>query len=273
VGNGAVLHTVDAGQTWQARTSIDARFGTPYSVAYPHPDIAFVGALAGRGHVLRSSDGGLSWDSVHTGHGGIPYLFFVNSQTGWATAADSIYKTIDGGASWTAVEIPARTAFRSIFFTSDQIGFAVGFGGSPQRSILLTTIDGGDSWAETSFASADALQDVWFADAQHGAVVGRDAATGGTVLLTTANGGGNWTEVTHDLPSNFKSWAVSFADLSIGTIVGSGTEHGAFRTEDGGSTWVLEDAPGLNAALLDLVMLDAQHGIAVGQNGEMYRRQ
>jgi photosystem II stability/assembly factor-like uncharacterized protein len=116
------------------------------------------------------------------------------------------------------------------------------------------------------------LFDLWFADSQNGFAIGSAAGSASTVLLKTGNGGGFWEEMSHDLP-DLSTPSVSFGDALTGTVLGAAAEGLIYRTEDGGSTWVVEQAPGLNMLLLDVVMLGPDHGVAVGQGGLIYRRQ
>jgi photosystem II stability/assembly factor-like uncharacterized protein len=131
---------------------------------------------------------------------------------------------------------------------------------------------GGDSWTDVPQPSTDALFDLWFADSQNGFAIGSAAGSASTVLLKTGNGGGFWEEMSHDLP-DLSTPSVSFGDALTGTVLGAAAEGLIYRTEDGGSTWVVEQAPGLNMLLLDVVMLGPDHGVAVGQGGLIYRRQ
>lgn len=84
----------------------------------------------------------------------------------------------------------------------------------------------------------------------------------GHVLIS--RGADEWRQV--GSPVRVMLTGISFADTSSGVAVG----HDAvvLRTTDGGETWLLAHAdPDRDAPLLDVQLLDARHGLAVGAYG------
>lgn len=79
--------------------------------------------------------------------------------------------------------------------------------------------------------------------------------------------GENWVQV--PTPTRATLTAVAFADENNGWAVG----HDAviLRTRDGGRSWILQNfEPELERPFLDVLLFDAQHGLAVGAYGLMY---
>ena len=76
-------------------------------------------------------------------------VFFINDSVGWAAngAYASVYKTIDGGVTWTlqlsenSAALPGNYYFRNIEFLNENIGFVGTLNG-----VFLKTIDGGSTW-------------------------------------------------------------------------------------------------------------------------------
>jgi photosystem II stability/assembly factor-like uncharacterized protein len=58
-----------------------------------------------QGVVLRTFDGGLSWQPLQVGNNETFFnqIYFADTQHGWLVARDNIYRTTDGGASWLMV--------------------------------------------------------------------------------------------------------------------------------------------------------------------------
>lgn len=133
-----------------------SRIFRPFAVAVgPHPTQAAVLYVADRNRqIFKSTDGGSTWPVTGTG---IPSLQSGNTRAGfvfWPGDAntlfffrgDSLYKTIDAGISWTALNAAAPLAGKSIF------NMVVDPNGSAPLLYLATTggvfksIDGGSVW-------------------------------------------------------------------------------------------------------------------------------
>jgi photosystem II stability/assembly factor-like uncharacterized protein len=140
---------------------------------------------------------------------------------------------------------------------------------------IFRTEDGGVSWQQLNSSTTLAnLLGISFTDARTGTIVGSDGA-----ILHTTDGGASWAS---QWPAYFYTlFGVSFTDANTGTVVGAnftmaapGSPYGAdsgriLRTTDGGATWKLQYAGGY--ALYGVSFMDANTGMAVGQNGTIMR--
>jgi photosystem II stability/assembly factor-like uncharacterized protein len=101
-GYGALMETLDAGLTWEL-TGEKNEFFT--SICFPSP---FVGYMVGRtGSILKTIDGGKSWDWQRNGNNPIPPRFhfnevaFLTNEIGYIVGDKGvIWKTENGGHSW-----------------------------------------------------------------------------------------------------------------------------------------------------------------------------
>jgi len=112
------------------------------------------------GRMDVTSDGGRTWRAaaldLPAGASGEPYApYFLNADTGFATARGSIYRTADGGGHWQRVyRLPPKVAgdfaLGPVAFATPERGYAVlNFsscwpGGCPDA--VLATSDGGRHW-------------------------------------------------------------------------------------------------------------------------------
>lgn len=88
----------------------------------------------------KSSDWGQTWIPIDTITGRVTVICFPSSLVGYIVKNDtSLYKTTDGGNSWTFFGTKPR--LNSIDFINDTIGYAVGNNG-----LILHTKDGAQSW-------------------------------------------------------------------------------------------------------------------------------
>ena len=86
-------------------------------------------------------------------------LYFVSPSTGWIVHGDGeIYRTTDGGQSWTMQYRNLNAHFRSVAFLNDQHGFAGNVGpgefGAVETTPIFETTNGGQIWLPaTGFGS------------------------------------------------------------------------------------------------------------------------
>jgi photosystem II stability/assembly factor-like uncharacterized protein len=150
-------------------------------------------AVGGFGTVLRSTDGGDSWEPLSFDWEAIlndflePHIYAVQiGDDGVVTMAGEfglILRSSDSGDSWEV----ANKGEASIFgmHLHGQQGFAVG-----QDGLLLGSSDGGATWQEVEVPTGANLLDVWFSDD------GRVLVAGIRELLVSDDGGDTWRSAT-----------------------------------------------------------------------------
>lgn len=113
----------------------------------------------------------------------ITRLYFLDSTTGWAgTSVGAVYKTTDGGVTWSLAATAAPSSVSGLTFTSASNGWLVAGDGK-----LYKTTNGGSGWTSTTLQVDALFRDVDFANANDGLVVG-DAG----VVYRTFDGGATW---------------------------------------------------------------------------------
>lgn len=179
VGGDLAYRTTDGGTTWsQASLPALPGGGSLSGVEFIDADHGFaVGGTPGEdpedewddpvppsnGFILRSDDGGQSWQTVTEGlEGALQRVSFADSQHGWAVGGGEtglILHTYDGGANWAPQTVPAGQGGAADFvadvdFVDNQSGYAIGNIGEGTPMVLLTE-DGGVNWAvDASYAQA-----------------------------------------------------------------------------------------------------------------------
>ncbi len=207
VGNGGtILHSSDAGLTWQPQAS-----GTTESLA----SVDFVDASHGW------AVGGQNWAEDD---------FTVPG----ATFTGVILATTDGGVTWTSQSELDDKAVADVAFVNDKEGWAVG-----TRGLIVHTTDGGAAWTGQTSGVASNLMSVAFVDALHGYAGGAEGT-----ILATSDGGATWTRLRTAEKSLDWTAVSSLAVDGNGTVwagLGSRSMTGDFprlaRSSDGGRHW------------------------------------
>ncbi|HEY9114151.1 MAG TPA: PKD domain-containing protein, partial [Bacteroidales bacterium] len=131
------------------------------------------------------------WTKVFEQTGGSIYLtdlWFVSDnqwQTGWMLSTSSVFKTTDGGTTWTEYTNGLESGCSHVCFVDANIGYiSNGFGK------VFKSTDGGETWTNVYTSSTNNLGEVAFKDALHGVVAGNQ-------IIYTSDGGATWQVATN----------------------------------------------------------------------------
>jgi len=140
---------------------------------------AVVDIIAG-GAIVRTTDGGNTWDTVFFYDEELFSIDFTWEGVGYVAGDDgAIVQTLDGGETWQELESGVNTALRGIDFSSKTTGTIVGDNG-----IILRTENEGLSWIQQTSGLTDNLLGVQCVTDMFGVVVGEHG-----VILRTSTGG------------------------------------------------------------------------------------
>jgi photosystem II stability/assembly factor-like uncharacterized protein len=200
-------------------------------------DMSFANANLGfllldDGSVLTTADGGVHFSprtavpgTQAAGGSATPRsIMFTSPTTGYAaTAAGDIFKTTDGGSSWSNVH-SGSPAINELYFVDAAHGYAAGV------NVLLATDDGGQTWGQKLLGLPRFLN---LASIRCATVQLCVLATAtGTELVRTADGGATSTLVT---ASTDPIYAAAFA--SAGRVSAVGANGTTVASDDAGQTF------------------------------------
>jgi len=201
-------------------------------------------AVGADGLVLKTTDGGKSWERREkVTNLSLNDIFFFNDK-GWIVGQDGlILVTDDGGISWDKKATGTEAMLFRISFINSDRGFAVGGKGT-----ILSTEDGGEVWKPCPVdwlsiltdelilggVISPNLYDVFFFDESVGWIVGDNG-----IVFRTSDGGKNWELMRIGLfPPLF---SVFLRNQSEGWAVG---QNGlVLKTNDGGENWTEMKVP------------------------------
>jgi photosystem II stability/assembly factor-like uncharacterized protein len=137
---GVICKTYNGGIDWTFQSSDNEQKSMFFTNAR-------TGYFSGYGIIQKTSDAGKTLNNLDVSGDYFTSLFFINNKTGFACGFNGgIYKTIDGGNTWSEVfktvnVLRKRIHLNSIYFINDNCGFAAG-----EEGVFLKTKDSGNSW-------------------------------------------------------------------------------------------------------------------------------
>lgn len=210
-------------------------------IFFNDPQLGFIAADSGK--ILRTTDGGNSWEMTKISDSEADNLFFTDAASGWLSDRNSIFHTADSGKTW--VKNYDRAELKDIFFINADTGWAAGW-----YYGMLFTGDGGITWTNQELLDGYYFDFVYFKDNRTG------WAAGPTGMRKTTNGGASWMQITKPAEENI--YDIKFFNSGIGWLVGS---YGLImKTEDGGETWNEQHhTPDVYNAFKKIKILDSMH--------------
>ncbi len=220
--------------TWTEQTSPLAT--QLYSVSAVDDNVAWACGAAGK--VLRTTNKGVTWTNVS---GTIPASLALYNIFGWdanialvtgSGSNNDIYRTADGGATWTLVNSQAGGFGNALWMTDANNAYQVGDPVGGNWTMLKST-NGGVNWstwatvASTAAGWNNALMilgnNVWM-------------GTNANYLMYSSNMGANWSQQTTTFTNQYSVW---FNTASVGLAGYSALNV----TTNGGTNWAALTSP------------------------------
>jgi photosystem II stability/assembly factor-like uncharacterized protein len=262
----AIAQPTEAAASGWHDSRTEAYKGKRDDIHFATAKIGFYGT--GAGDFFRTEDGGASWAKIWSKPGTfIRAIGFIDATTGFfgnvgdyypnVTDKVPLYRTGDGGRSWSPVVVPGAdvegicaidilrtTAIHQGQLRERVVVHAAGRVGGPAK--LLRSTDGGKSWRLIDLSrQAGMILDVKFLDPQIGLVFAgsnSDIQQSEALILKTRDGGRTWREVYRSGRKLENSWKASFADARTGyatvqTYDPERQQQVVVKTVDGGDSW------------------------------------
>ncbi|MFH0735803.1 MAG: YCF48-related protein [bacterium] len=263
------------------------------AVDFPSFNIGY--AAGDNATIIKTSDAGLTWNTLTTGGASLLYgIDFTNDTIGYACGyLGLIVKTTNGGTNWFTSFNGSTQGFMDIQFVDENIGLAVA-----NEGLILRTTDAGASWNTIPSGTTAYLKDIslfnnsvlYIAGEQGKILKSTDLGLTWTSLNspwdayetvcftddTTGFAGGSYGYIRKTTGAGDSLWSITASAGSSSWInsiyfVNSLTGYAAcgaviMKTTDGGTNWeIIKD--GLSKIPFDLTFTDELTGFAVGSDG------
>lgn len=240
-------------QSWEtlAGAPVTSRHNDAYFIS---PDTGWV--VDGSARIHRTNDGGQTWqEQFFQPQTHLRSVGFLDAQRGFAGSVGAgefnttdpypLYRTSDGGATWSRVEVfdgPEPVGLCGMYVVNDSTVVAVGRVRGP--AIFVKTTDGGETWTSRDMSDVAAgLIDVYFPHPDTGFAVGltdEEHSLSRGVVVATTDGGETWATRFTTTRTGEWSWKLSFPTRETGYASlqrNSRSPIYFLKTRDGGETW------------------------------------
>ncbi|AZA82124.1 hypothetical protein C1637_10170 [Chryseobacterium lactis] len=149
-------------------------------------------------------------------------MYFVNESVGFVCGNTGvIYKTTNGGVSFTSVSLSINTTLNDVFFINPNIGFVAGENGT-----LYKTTNQGATWIPTPL-NTTGIDKILFINDNEGYVTGN---SGG--IFKTTDQGNTWIALSTNTQSRLYD-----IKYNTGKLYAVGSDNRLLKSSDMGQTW------------------------------------
>jgi len=242
-------------------------------------DVYFVNSNNGvviGGGIIKTSNGGNSWNVTVNNiqmRGWMYDVMFTDANSGYSVGQTYdisytsywgvIYKTTDGGGSWSNSIITyenqnQNTEFRAIHSTGAGLIYAGGLNTMATNSLFKST-DNGNTWLTLNFFHD--VNSIWFASADTG-LIASDLG-----IFKTTDAGITWNNI---LPTPEALFSLNIKN-NFGFAVGASGK--IYKTIDNGVNWTFMTSPVTNQSLNRVFVVSDYLAYAVGTSGTILKYQ
>jgi photosystem II stability/assembly factor-like uncharacterized protein len=207
-------------------------------------------------------------------------LSAVSERVAWVSNdAGTVLRTIDGGLTWQSVGPPGTSGLlvRDVEAFDEDTAVILSLGFTPDAFRIYRTTDGGQNWT-LAFQNTEptAFYDCMAFFDKHRGLALSDPINGRFRILATSDGGRTWGIVDADMPPALPTeFAFAASGQCITTAGGRDAWFGTggdaiarvFHSEDRGLTWTVANTPirsNGSTGISALAFRDPRHGIAAG---------
>ncbi|MDD5264000.1 MAG: hypothetical protein PHU43_04095 [Candidatus Bipolaricaulis sp.] len=287
-----IFRSADGGATWQGQNHPPATWAEWYSVAAdPRDGRRVLISDEHFGQLLRSMDGGSSWDVVfqcpgvdgtrEDGRHGFKAIAFAPSapdtvyagacrernsvEEGRAGTGFGIFRSDDGGMSWQEAN-DSRTASLNInVLAVDPLNAQVAYAGTVGQGVVATG-DGGASWRPLNRGLRVLDIRALAIDPRNPKVVYAGAERGG--VYRSEDAGSNWVPSSAGMDPQASVRALVIDSANSRVVYAADYRTGTYRSVDGGRSWSKVNQ-GLSTRAVTTLSLSADGRVLyAGTNGE-----
>ena len=262
--DGQILKTTDGFRTFVVQHTAPGVYMR--CVGFADALTGWVGTFTPARRLLHTKDGGNTWDPVANLPAGAPVIVcgisVVSNRVVYASGTNRpadkarMVKTLDGGRTWTALDMTSHASILiDTYFTDESHGWVVGgktdvpnpTTRDQMKPVVLETFDGGSTWVnrlagqEADFPFGEWGWKIQFLNRNLGFISLENFRAG--AILKTTDGGASWKRLKiNDPQGNANIEGIGFIDENNGWVGGWGSSVRPLPgfssgTTDGGNSW------------------------------------
>jgi photosystem II stability/assembly factor-like uncharacterized protein len=189
------------------------------------------------GRITKTTDGGITWNTIYFDNNTIFSVKFFNSNTGIACGTSGkIFKSTDGGINWIQQNSLTSDTLRALDFLDENTGWCAG------THIILKTTNGGNQWVRQNIDTSivnPRLYSLKMYDNQNGLAGGKDPVKShySGFIFRTSNGGNNWIFVDSLSGYTYNESSVNSINYVTQNTVYSSVNGKFYKSTDSGIQW------------------------------------
>jgi photosystem II stability/assembly factor-like uncharacterized protein len=233
-----------------------------------NPQFGWVSGYSGK--VLRTTDGGSTWNGYNiSGAGMLESIHFPSASVGYTSGPGGIWKSTNGGISWVQITPLQANNLWGCYFNTPDTGYVIGGGCNGTRQQFFRTNDGGATWqlTETTIAS------VGMCDLILDKGLDTGYAAGSGYIWRTTDRGVNWNLFSQS--NTVRAWQEELAMNGNSILVpysgsdcsGGGGGGGMCYSTDMGNSWQRMATPG---SMFGTYLTSPQTGWSCGMGKLVY---